>query len=85
MINALDGLGILVLRREVSPPVADDFFHHAISEVWKKSRTAILERRQMPGRGNRLSIPRMAGGKPVRFSRKAAAKQTQRLPACTTL
>jgi hypothetical protein len=50
LVNALDGLGILVFRREVSPRVADDFFHHAISEVWKKSRTAILQRRQTPGR-----------------------------------
>jgi hypothetical protein len=50
LINALDGLGILVYRREVSPRVADDYFHHAVSEVWRKSRTAILERRQMPGR-----------------------------------
>jgi hypothetical protein len=49
-INALDGLGILVFRREVSPRVADDFFHHAIAEVWKKSRMAILERRQVAGR-----------------------------------
>jgi hypothetical protein len=45
-INTLDGLGILVFRREVSPQIADDFFHHAVSEVWKKSRSAILERRQ---------------------------------------
>ena len=50
LINALDGLGILVYRREVSPRVADDFFHHAISEVWKKSRSAILERRETAGR-----------------------------------
>ena len=50
LINALDGLGILVFRREVSPRVADDFFHHAVSEVWKKSRSAILERRQTAGR-----------------------------------
>ncbi|HEV2651335.1 MAG TPA: hypothetical protein VGU69_08755 [Rhizomicrobium sp.] len=50
LINALDGLGILVYRREVSPRVADDFFHHAVSEVWTKARSAILERRQMAGR-----------------------------------
>lgn len=50
LINALDGLEILVFRREVSPRVADDFFHHAVSEVWKKSRSAILERRQTAGR-----------------------------------
>ena len=30
--------------------VADDFFHHQVSEVWKKSRSAILERRQTAGR-----------------------------------
>ena len=47
-INALDGLGILVYRREVSLQLADDFFHHAVWEVWRKSRTAILERRAMP-------------------------------------
>jgi hypothetical protein len=45
-INSLDGLGILVFRGEVSMRVADDFFHHAVSEVWKKSRAAIIERRQ---------------------------------------
>jgi hypothetical protein len=50
LICALDGLGILVYRREVSPQVADDYFHHTVSEVWSKSRTAILARRQMPGR-----------------------------------
>jgi hypothetical protein len=50
LINALDGLGILVYRREVSQRVADDFFHHAVSEVWTKSQTAILERRRSPGR-----------------------------------
>ena len=46
-INALDGLGILVYRREVSLRLANDFFHHAVWEVWRKSRTAILERRNM--------------------------------------
>ena len=53
LICALDGLGILVYRREVSPRVADDYFHHTVWEVWRKSRTAILERRtmrDMPGR-----------------------------------
>ena len=49
-INALDGLGVLVYRREVSPRVADDFFHHNVAVVWNKSRAAILELRQMPGR-----------------------------------
>jgi hypothetical protein len=49
-MNALDGLGILVYRREVSPRVADDFFHNAVAEVWRKCRTAILERRQQVGR-----------------------------------
>jgi hypothetical protein len=47
-INALDGLGILVYRREVSLQLADDFFHHAVWEVWRKSRTAILGRRSTP-------------------------------------
>jgi hypothetical protein len=50
LINALDGLGILVYRREVSPRVADDFFHHAVSEVWTKAGPAIQERRMAPGR-----------------------------------
>lgn len=50
LINALDGLGILVFRREVSPRIADDFYHHAVSVVWTKTRAAILERRQAPGR-----------------------------------
>jgi hypothetical protein len=49
-INALDGLGVLVYRREVSPQVADDYFHHNVSVVWDKSRAAILELRQLPGR-----------------------------------
>jgi hypothetical protein len=53
MINALDGLGILVYRREVPLRVADDFFHHAVIEVWRKSRTAILERREMPDMAGR--------------------------------
>ncbi len=52
-INALDGLGILVYRREVSLRLADDFFHHAVFEVWRKSRTAILERRKMPDMAGR--------------------------------
>lgn len=50
LINALDGLGILVYRREVSPRVADDYFHHAVWEVWSKSRAAIVERRRQTGR-----------------------------------
>ncbi len=39
-----------MFRGEVSPRVADDFFHHAVSAVWKKSRTAILELRRTAGR-----------------------------------
>jgi hypothetical protein len=50
LINTLDGLGILVFRREVAPDVADDFFHHAIAIVWQKTRAAIIDRRQQPGR-----------------------------------
>jgi hypothetical protein len=46
LINTLDGLGILVFRKEVAPDVADDFFHHAVAIVWQKTRTAIVERRQ---------------------------------------
>ncbi|HEX4301654.1 MAG TPA: hypothetical protein VHZ78_02600 [Rhizomicrobium sp.] len=50
LINTLDGLGILVLRKEVAHDVADDFFHHAVSIVWQKTRAAIVERRREPGR-----------------------------------
>jgi hypothetical protein len=50
LINTLDGLGILVFRKEVAPDVADDFFHHAVAIVWQKSRAAIIDRRQEPGR-----------------------------------
>jgi len=49
LINTLDGLGILVSRKEVPPDVADDFFHHAVATVWRKTRAAIVER-QEPGR-----------------------------------
>jgi hypothetical protein len=50
LINTLDGLGILVFRKEVAQDVADDFFHHAVAVVWQKTRAAIVERRQQPGR-----------------------------------
>jgi hypothetical protein len=50
LINTLDGLGILVFHKEVPPDVADDFFHHAVATVWEKTRAAIVERRQQPGR-----------------------------------
>jgi hypothetical protein len=50
LINTLDGLGILVFRKEVAPEVADDFFHHAVAIVWQKTRAAIIDRRQQPGR-----------------------------------
>jgi hypothetical protein len=51
LINTLDGLGILVFRKEVAQDVADDFFHHAVAIVWQKTRMAILERRRLePGR-----------------------------------
>ena len=50
LINTLDGLGILVFRKEVALEVADDFFHHAVAIVWQKSRAAILGRRKEPGR-----------------------------------
>jgi hypothetical protein len=50
LINTLDGLGILVFRKEVAFDVADDFFHHAVAIVWRKTRAAIADRRQQPGR-----------------------------------
>ncbi len=50
LINTLDGLGILVFRKEVAHDVADDFFHHAVAIVWRKTRAAIVERRREPGR-----------------------------------
>jgi|HubBroStandDraft_5_1064220.scaffolds.fasta_scaffold20190_4 hypothetical protein len=50
LINTLDGLGILVFRKEVAPDVADDFFHHAVATVWQKTGVAIVERRREPGR-----------------------------------
>ena len=50
LIQTLDGLGILVRRREVALAVSDDFFHHAVAIVWQKSQAAILERRMIPGR-----------------------------------
>jgi hypothetical protein len=50
LINTLDGLGILVFRKEVALDVADDFFHHAVAIVWQKTRAAIIDRRQQPGR-----------------------------------
>ena len=50
LIGTLDGVGILVFRKEVAPQVADDFFHHAVEVVWSKTRTAIADRRRRPGR-----------------------------------
>lgn len=50
LINTLDGLGILVYREEVALGLADDFFHHAVAIVWRKTRVAINDRRQQPGR-----------------------------------
>ena len=50
LINTLDGLGILVFRREVAPDVAYDFFHHAVAIVWQKTCVAIIGRRNQPGR-----------------------------------
>ncbi len=50
LINTLDGLGILVFRKEVAHEVADDFFHHAVAIVWQKTRAGIVDRRQQPGR-----------------------------------
>jgi len=46
LINTLDGLGILVFRKEVTLQVADDFFHHAVAIVWQKTQAAIADRRQ---------------------------------------
>lgn len=45
-INTLDGLGILVHRKEVPADVADDFFHHAVAIVWQKAGVAIVRRRK---------------------------------------
>jgi hypothetical protein len=45
LINTLDGLGILVSRKEVAFDVADDFFHHAVAVTWQKAGMAIVERR----------------------------------------
>jgi len=45
-INTLDGLGILVHRKEVPADVADDFFHHAVSIIWQKAGPAIIRRRK---------------------------------------
>lgn len=67
LINALDGLGILVFRREVSARVADDFFHHAVAEVWEKSRSAILERRQLPGRETAFQFLEWLAGSQAAF------------------
>ena len=51
LMNTLDGLGILVHRKEVAREMAEDFFHHTVAITWQKTRTAILERRrQEPGR-----------------------------------
>jgi hypothetical protein len=50
LINTLDGLGILVHRKEVTSEMADDFFHHAVAIVWQKTRAAIVERRRQSGR-----------------------------------
>jgi hypothetical protein len=46
VLNTLDGLGILVSRKEVAADVADDFFHHAVAVSWQKTGTAIIERRK---------------------------------------
>lgn len=46
LMNTLDGLGILVLRKEVPHEVADDFFHHAVHSTWTKTRAAIYDRRR---------------------------------------
>ncbi len=50
LINTLDGLGILVSRKEVAVDVAHDFFHNAVAIVWQKTGAAIVERRQRAGR-----------------------------------
>jgi hypothetical protein len=50
LICTLDGLGILVFRKEVASGVADDFFHHTVATVWQKTGAAIVERRRQPGR-----------------------------------
>jgi hypothetical protein len=80
-INALDGLGVLVYRREVSPRVADDHFpsqcRGRLEQIPGGDSRATPDARP----GNRLSIPPMAGRKPGRLSRTASAAQTQRLSA----
>ena len=44
-MTTFDGLGLLVHQGEISFGAADDFFHHSVSVVWTKTRTAILELR----------------------------------------
>jgi len=46
LINTLDGLGILVFRKEVAAQVADDFFHNSVAMVWLKTKVAIADRRE---------------------------------------
>jgi hypothetical protein len=50
LINALDGLGILVFRREVSPPGRRRFFPSCGLGCLEGVRSAILERWQTAGR-----------------------------------
>lgn len=54
LIITLDGLGVLVMRKEVPHDVADDFFHHTVAIVWQKTGTAIIARRKEPGREGSL-------------------------------
>lgn len=66
LINTLDGLGILVFRKEVAREVADDFFHHAVSIVWQKTCVAIVDRRQSPGRETSFRFLELLATAPTR-------------------
>ena len=70
LMNTLDGLGILVGRKEVPADIADDFFHHAIVTTWIKTRAAIYDRRRNePGRETTF-----------RFLESLAASQNPNMP-----
>lgn len=39
----MDGIGLLVFRREIDPGFADDFFHHTVVTVWAGMSAAIRD------------------------------------------
>lgn len=73
LINTLDGVGILVFRKEVAHDVADDFFHHAVAITWQKTRAAIVERRQQPGRESSFRFLELLAAAQARHGAKAFA------------